>query len=618
MSPSLKNFRRWATEHSVRTVLEPHTSSGKGNGLFIDPAFVHQLKSEFKCGSEHEGELLFVPHDLIISRSRVLKLPCLALKRTFAVLSTDLLTERLVILLFLLYQRLLLDHGVCVLEEPLPTFDNTTPTNAENFSAASLFEPYIAMLPDVCTPVTLDPDLVRGYLAGTLLLDSVCAKRSKLEAEFELLSGNLGVFDHWAIRPSLDNFIWADAIFWSRVLSFQTQWDSDKSTDDGLASKPDHQTDDLHMVPFLDFANHATYPNIRWQVDPDGLRVWAKESLLKDLDSVENDENRTKSKRREVFLSYGNKPNVELLFLYGFTLHDNPTKTITLAMPMDEDDPYYMPKAHTLMRLGIPPRITVYMDKHDGPCDLVEICKGLWITHESQCLLWLYALNEEDGIGALIEEPDDKICVTQEVEDDEEQMEEADLMDEGSVGRLMLTIQETKIVSKEELRKIIPKLDIYPVLILRSLVLLADRVEFYITRIMETGDKVQIADDLAIVRAINYEIDSQSESRPDTPSSVASPRLPATRRLCNHTGDCLMPTLLEPDQEHPITCRQFEAEMQISSLVSTMKSYRIEEMNQLVQMGNFLGEAQTSCLEESTFIRAYLSRMHSENQEEPQ
>ncbi|KAF8983161.1 hypothetical protein BGZ46_010759 [Entomortierella lignicola] len=451
-----------------------------GNGLFVSPG------STSVQSDNHNGELLFVPNSIILSRSTILEMQCINLKKTLDIIGLDKISERLVIVLFLLYERL---H----------------PDNDRTADPGSIFQPYVSALPDVSTPVTLDPDITRGYLAGTLLLDSVSAKRSKLESEFELLSGNLNVFESWPVHPSLENFIWADATFWSRVLSFQTQWGKNKNSD----------ADDLHMVPFLDLANHAAQPNIRWQVDEDGLRVWATEALL---DSVIQSEQQNVALDHEVFLSYGNKPNMELLFLYGFVLQDNPTKFLTIALPMDENDSHYMPKAHTLMRLGIPPRITLYLDKNDGPDDLVELCEGIWITQDAQYLLWIYSLTEDDGLGAMIELPEVKVCVPPANKTGEnEEMEEADLMDEDDIGRLILTVQGSRIVSKEVLSMVIPKLEIYPILILRSLVLVASRIEFYIGRIMETGDKVQKVEGIKIVRTVNYK-DGLSDNEAKSPT----------------------------------------------------------------------------------------------------
>ncbi|KAG0296597.1 hypothetical protein BGZ96_009029 [Linnemannia gamsii] len=581
MTP-LASFRRWAHTNGVVSKLVPKDSKGMGVGLFlvstdlIDPELENILD---------QGELLLVPQDLLLTRSRVIQFNCSHLQKSLSIIGRSTISERLAIVLFILSQRLLLEHHAT-------STDHHNSSNKDSEQNRHLFADYIATLPDVSTPVTLEPELVRGYLAGTLLLDSVCAKRSKLEAEFGHLSGNLGVFEDWPVRPTLENFIWADATFWSRILSFKTQW-----TDNGTSSDAD---DDMHMVPYLDFANHSANPNIRWEVDSDGLRVWAYESLLQDShNSVVS---------REVFLSYGNKPNTELLFLYGFTLQNNPTELLTLAMPMDEDDPYYMPKAHSLMRWGIQPRVTIHLNQTDCP-DLEELCPGLWIARQSRDLLWLYALSEDDGLSALIEEPDSKVCVIQDSadqDDEEDALEEADLVDEDIVGRLVLTINDTKVETREALESIVPKLDIFPVIKLRILVLVAQRIEYYIARIMETGDKVQKAEDIDLLRPVQYDANGHPTNvRSPSPNHGEAP----VSRLGRNLGDCLVPTILEPDHTQPITNRQLEAEAQVSNLVTTMKNYRAEEMGVLVAMGDLLGEAQTQCLEESDFIQSYLARM---------
>lgn len=264
----LAQFQSWATANGITTSLVPKTSEGMGVGLFVDMA-IDQNNQE-----TDSGDLLFVPYSLILSRSNILNQPCADLVSTIRVIGEDTITERLALVLFLLYERLVLN------------IEGSTP---------SKFAPYIAALPEISTPVTLDPELAQGYLAGTILLDSVCAKRKKLEAEYALFSGNLGAFEHWPVKPTVADFIWADATVWSRVLSFQSQV---KENANEL-----ELSDDLHMVPYLDFANHANQSNIRWQVDEQGLRVWGNEHLTLTEDTMEP----------EVFLSYGEKPNTELL-----------------------------------------------------------------------------------------------------------------------------------------------------------------------------------------------------------------------------------------------------------------------------------------------------------------
>ncbi|KAG0048778.1 hypothetical protein BGZ83_006311 [Gryganskiella cystojenkinii] len=591
-SSSLAAFCAWAAARGIVTSLVPKESKGMGVGLFVSSDHVcepHDQESEPK-------DLLFIPADLLLSRSKVLRLDCPPLLKTFDLLELENVTERLALVLFLLYGRLTVSHE--------STTASTAPTSAKTNESSgpetTKFWPYIASLPEVSTPVTLEPELAKGYLAGTLLLDSVCAKRRRLESEFEQLSGNLGVFEHWPCKPTLMDFIWADATFWSRVLSFESQLQEDE---------PEHNlSDDMHMAPFLDFANHADTPNIRWQVASDGLHVFDNGLLEQNTDDKP-------ITQQEAFLSYGNKPNMELLlgltlfanhrFLYGFILPENPTRFLTLAMPMDEEDPFYMPKAHTLMRLGIPPRITLYLNESDAT-DLVKLCEGLWITKESQMLLWIYAINEEDGLGALIEDPEIQACAPHEMSD--EATEEMTLEDEDTIGRLVLTISDTKIVTQEDIEVIVPTMEIFPLLILRGLVFVADQVENYVARIMETGDKVQRVEDVEIVRAFNYESDIH---RGDSPSSNKSSQIQASSRL-GGVKDCHMPTLLQDGQDEEVTDEQLKVEAQVSSLVSLMKAYRTDEMAILVDISNFLGEGQTKCLEESDFIRDYLEQRQVE------
>ncbi|GJJ68539.1 hypothetical protein EMPS_00885 [Entomortierella parvispora] len=586
-SSSLVDFCSWAASQGVISSLIPKESKGKGIGLFVPANLLSTDQDQDKQNQDTDNhDLLFVPSALLLSRSKVLNMDCPPLRKTLNLLGPDLVTERLALILFLLFGRLSAaqdHHGARSIPDKL-TGSNT-----------KIFWPYIASLPEVSTPVTLEPELVRGYLAGTLLLDSVCAKRTKLEGEFEQLSGNMAIFEHWPIKPTLTDFIWADATFWSRVLSFQSQWEGVDFQDD--------IPDDMHMVPFLDFANHASTPNIRWLVNKDGLHVVDNGLQQQKKKSTRDAPN----SHLEAFLSYGSKPNTELLFLYGFLLHDNPTQFLTLAMPMDEEDPYYMPKAHALMRLGIPPRITLYMDKTDGPKDLVELCDGLWITAQSQLLLRIYALNEEDGLSAMIEEPDIQACAPLKIPDSDEDTEEMNLDGEDTLGRLVLTISGTKADTREDFEALIPAMEIYPVLVLRGLVLVANRVEYYVSRIMETGDKVQREEDIEIVRAVNFDADHESPERGgDITDLLAN---------VNLADD---PTSTQPLSEEErnelaaATSEQLKVEAQVSCLVSLMKAYRTEELSTLVEISNYLGEAQTKCLEESPFIQAYLASMQGD------
>lgn len=220
------------------------------------------------------------------------------------------------------------------------------------------------------------------------------------------------------------------------------------------------------------------------------------------------------------------------------------------------------------------------MNKNDGPDDLVELYDGLWITRDSQYLLWIYSLNEEDGIGA--------VKVASVIESDNRGEN-----DEDSFDQFTLTIQSTEITTRDILKNVVPKLEIYPVLALRTLVLISGRIEFYISRIMGTGDRVEKCEGIKLVRYINYQDDGRGGVDDDPEYPIAS-------------------TPPEPDQE-PDSNHLLEA--QIASLALIMKEYRSEEMEFLVHIGNVLGEAQSQCLEKSEFIQNYLARMQIESGE---
>lgn len=249
---------------------------------------------------------------------------------------------------------------------------------------------------------------------------------------------------------------------------------------------------------------------------------------------------------------------------------------------MDEQDPYYMPKAHTLMRQSILPRITLYLECSETMADVVELCSGLWINKESLYLLWIYALNEEDGLSALIEEPEAKVCVPhKDLAENDDEPEEVDLIDEENVGRLIMTIQGNQILSNEQLEAVVPKLEIYPVLMLRALVTVAARVEYYIERIMETGDKVQKTEHVEIVRAVTCEVDGVEPIKSSPTPSQSDEKKEEVLKLGPH----------------------------VACLVLLMKNYRVEEMETLVRIGDLLGEGQTKMLEENEFIQEYLAKM---------
>jgi hypothetical protein len=87
-------------------------------------------------------------------------------------------------------------------------------------------------------------------------------------------------------------------ILWSRVISLRSQ---EEEEGEGSPREDEEEDDDLHLVPFVDFANHEEMATIRWRATREGIEVLR----VGDWDDV--------PAGTEVHLSYGKKPNSELL-----------------------------------------------------------------------------------------------------------------------------------------------------------------------------------------------------------------------------------------------------------------------------------------------------------------
>ncbi|KAJ3093891.1 hypothetical protein HK100_006362, partial [Physocladia obscura] len=185
-------------------------------------------------------------------------------------------------------------------------------------------------------------------LVGTGVDIATVAKRRKLQAEYSTL---IPAFKHIDFTfendptkdgelPGIDfnNFVWADAIFWSRVISFASA-NSAAST---------NEEPDLHMVPLLDFANHSETPEMNWVLSetlPRSITL----NIISELPIQRNS---------ELHISYGNKPNSELLFIHGFAIPNNPHDSVSFPTPIiDDDSDVAQSKMDLILRLDLPVNI---------------------------------------------------------------------------------------------------------------------------------------------------------------------------------------------------------------------------------------------------------------------
>ncbi|KAI8069057.1 uncharacterized protein B0P05DRAFT_580590 [Gilbertella persicaria] len=221
------------------------------------------------------------------------------------------------------------------------------------------WKPYFDILPTLSFfqdhHVLFNPACVQG----TSLENATRAKLTSLKTQVQAWNtSNI----HWLSRVQLDMYLWADCIFWSRVVGIG----GDMS---GLSK---HQ---MAMIPYFDFANHSDqHANIRWQLVSTGLElVTSEEHIPQD---------------QELFLSYGSKSNQELLFLHGFCVPDNSeSSVITLPLLPFLDPAHDQYKIEWLIQMGVKPILKLSaIDQHNF---------AGW-DEASVAVMYLVVLDQED------------------------------------------------------------------------------------------------------------------------------------------------------------------------------------------------------------------------------
>lgn len=292
------------------------------------------------------------------------------------------------------------------------------------FDTTTQWKPYVDILPNIEFFKQNHPLFNLHHLQGTSLENSTRAKVNKLRRELELINQ---ASSSWLSKIDIDMYKWADCVFWSRVVGVGGAADDETTTT---------ETSEMVMIPYFDFANHSVdTPNMRWQPTFDGGI-----DLLTYPDMVK--------KGDELFLSYGPKPNQELLFLHGFCAENNPNPSC-FTLPVSpflspNADPLNMPKIHWLKQSGVKPTLT--LSKSNNNTDLTDIG---W-SHESIIVMYLVVMDEDDGVQFSLNE--------------EENVE--------------LHMQDKKITTLEALDQIVNEMQLLPVIKLRVIMLLIDALQY--------------------------------------------------------------------------------------------------------------------------------------------
>ncbi len=184
--------------------------------------------------------------------------------------------------------------------------------------AESFWSEYIAILPtneDVSATFTW-PEEELAYLSGSPALNATRSMMTKLRAEHA---------DVLAKNPSLD----------PEIFTFEAwEWAFTNLFSRAIRLKGNRRDELLAMVPYVDFINHSpfssSYVDAReipkaffWEPQEDEVVLFA---------------DRAYKKFEQVFISYGPRPNSDLLLLYGFALDRNPFNSVDLAVGASSDD----------------------------------------------------------------------------------------------------------------------------------------------------------------------------------------------------------------------------------------------------------------------------------------
>ncbi|XP_078439908.1 SET domain-containing protein isoform X2 [Wolffia australiana] len=359
----LDRFLHWLQINGVqlRRCSIKRCGSSKGYGVFSSPSVGDESNSD--------GVLMVVPLDLAITPMRVLQDGMLG-PRCAEMFKEGDVDDRFLVILFLTVERL---------------------------RRNSPWKSYIDMLPRTFTsPLWFSEDEL-SELKGTSLYKATILQKKKLQALFddkvkslvqEILHDDGGSESGQGIQ--FEDFLWANSVFWTRALNIpfphtyvfpSSDGDANSSSDTSNQKVPSSHTNDKTsigsmdvkikpipaegremsneesswlngetvwvegLIPGIDFCNHGLEVSTTWEVDESGCVSGVPLSmyLVSEIQKLGDME-------KEICISYGNKGNEELLYLYGFILQNNPDDYLMVHYPLDalQNAPFSDVKAQLL------------------------------------------------------------------------------------------------------------------------------------------------------------------------------------------------------------------------------------------------------------------------------
>ena len=209
----------------------------------------------------------------------------------------------------------------------------------------SFWWPYLNILPttEEVGPSFTWTDEELALLEGSPALVATRSLQEKLRAEYIALTDHGGIFaNNIEMFPGVDwsplsspysiqrgnisntctgpfsfrNFLWAFTILFSRAIRL-----------DGLSGG-----DMIALVPYADLINHSPFSTAYIQAQLGKKSIFGDEQ-----DKIVVFADRTFKKMEQIFVSYGQKSNAELLLLYGFSLDRNPFNAVEISIRLTQD-----------------------------------------------------------------------------------------------------------------------------------------------------------------------------------------------------------------------------------------------------------------------------------------
>mmetsp|Transcript_20795 Transcript_20795/g.34279 ORF Transcript_20795/g.34279 Transcript_20795/m.34279 type:complete len:581 (+) Transcript_20795:79-1821(+) len=246
----------------------------------------------------------------------------------------------------------------------------------------SFYAPYMGVLPEVeeVNPTFTWKDEELDFLQGSPVVAATRSLQMKLKREYDdLLGGEDGLIAKFPDRfPkehfTYENWVWAFTMLFSRAIRLRNLQVGER----------------LAMVPYADLINHSAFSQAF--IDARESGDW----LFKDgTEEVILYADRGYRQMEQIYISYGQKSNAELLLLYGFALERNPYNSVDVTVSIAprtaavaaanegvEVDPLAQQKIDFLAAVGRDQTVDFpcYADRY--PVEMLEYLRLMMMTEE--------------------------------------------------------------------------------------------------------------------------------------------------------------------------------------------------------------------------------------------